>query len=146
MRNLYGPVSCAQWNPLGALVYRFQVCQGSLALGDGQNVWINSYTPWTRARLRLAKNRRNPRGIPSKPVFNKLWILTWQVLQILIKGSFVEKLRVTDGLILTSPEIIKSSWHVPEEIIQSGWHAPQEIIRSSWHVPSEFIKSSWYVP
>ena len=31
----------------------------------------------------------------------------------MIKGSFLEKLRVTDGSILTSPEILKSSQHVP---------------------------------
>ena len=41
-----------------------------------------------------------------------------------IKGSFVEKLRVTDGSILTSPQIIVSSWHVPYEIIKSSWHVP----------------------
>ena len=31
----------------------------------------------------------------------------------MIKGSFVEKLRVMDGFNFTSPKIIVSSWHVP---------------------------------
>ena len=74
-----------------------------------------------------------------------------------IKGSLVEKLRVTDGFILNSPEIIKSSrplaleiikssWHLALEIIKSRWHLAQEIIKSSWHVALEILKSSWHLP
>ena len=63
----------------------------------------------------------------------------------IIKGSFVEKLRVTDFHIPSSPEIIKSSWHVPYEILKSSGHVPQEIFKSSWHVPLEILKSSWHV-
>ena len=36
----------------------------------------------------------------------------------IVKGSFVEKLRVTDGFIITSPEISVSSGHVALEIIK----------------------------
>ena len=32
---------------------------------------------------------------------------------VLFKGSFVQKLRATDGFILSSPNIIVSSWHAP---------------------------------
>ena len=42
----------------------------------------------------------------------------------IFKGGFVEKLRVTDGFILISAEIVESSWHVQEKIIKSSWHVP----------------------
>ena len=63
----------------------------------------------------------------------------------IIKGSFVEKLQVTDGFILASLEIIKSSWHLALEIIESSWHLAPEIITSSWHLALEIIKSSWHL-
>ena len=66
-----------------------------------------------------------------------------------MKGSFVEKLRVTNGFtIISSPKIILSSWHVPEVECPVGMflkqrsssrdrirEVAQEIIKSSWHVP-----------
>ena len=55
--------------------------------------------------------------------------------QYVVKGSFVEKLRVTDFHIPSSPEIIKSSGHLALEIIKSSWHLALEIIESRWHVP-----------
>ena len=62
---------------------------------------------------------------------------------LIIKGSFVEKLRVTDFHILSSLEIIVSSWHVALGIIKSSpGHVALGIIVSSWHMALEIIKSS----
>ena len=66
-------------------------------------------------------------------------------MSIIVKGSFVEKLRVTESEHSLVLENTKPSWHVAREIIKSSWHVALEIIKSSWHVAPEIIKSSRHV-
>ena len=63
-----------------------------------------------------------------------------------IKGSFVEKLRLTDSEKSLALEIIKSSWYVAPEIIESSWQVAQRVDKTrgekSWDELRR-VKTRW---